>query len=192
MSDNTQANIPSWVMDWSLILAIVVLMVTFVNYGMSFLYPAPEYSDFCQQQRQLVAPDQITTETACLEEDGKWSEYESPREITQRSATSVSTTTVTGTCDVDYYCRQSFDAAQDIHDRNGLIAMLIIGLLISVFGFMRKSSDIISSSFSISGVIVILSGLIRFWTVPDDWAQFVLLGSLLVIFVFLAINRSSS
>lgn len=190
MSNKSQTTVPQWVMDWSLILAIIVLLVSFVNYGMSFLYPAPEYSDFCGQEPRLVVPEQITTERDCLAQDGKWSEHNAPREVNLRTATSVSTTTVTGNCDVDYYCRESFNAASDIHDRNGLIAMLIIGLLVSVFGFMRKQSDIISTATSIAGVIIIISGLMRFWTVADDWAQFVLLGSLLAVFIYLAIYRN--
>lgn len=192
MSKKGQTTIPDWVMNWSLIIAIVVLLVAFVNYGMSFFYPAPEYQDFCEGTQYTVsAPDELTTESACLEAEGKWTEYDSPRQVSSFRADQIGTTTVSGTCDQDYYCREEFEAADDLHDRNGLIIMLLIGLVVAVLGFLRRPSDVISTAASIAGVIIILSGLARFWDTANDWAQFLLLGSLLIAFIYIAIYRSN-
>lgn len=195
MTKNASTKIPQWVMDWALILAIVVLLVTFVNYGMSFLYPSPEYSDFCSQDEyRLVEPNNADTQASCEAAGGLWNPDATPRRIAEptpetTSATSATSSITSGYCDYDHYCREAYQAATDIHDRNGLIAMLIIGLAVAVLGFRRKVADVLSPSFSIAGVIVILSGLIRYWTVGSDWAQFILLGSALLVFIYLAISR---
>ncbi|MEX2515013.1 MAG: hypothetical protein WD335_02715 [Candidatus Paceibacterota bacterium] len=188
MSKNTTSQIPQWVADWSLIIGLVVLSVSFVNYGMSFLYPSPEYGDFCGHDQYQMAPVEIDTESACVAAGGGWNEDVVPRRIDQ--TTSTATPAVTGYCDRDYTCRQSYDAASDVHDRNGLLAMLMIGLFVAVFGFLRRENDILASAASISGVIIILSGLIRYWSLSNDWAQFILLGSILLVFVYLAVLRS--
>lgn len=195
MIKDTSTKIPQWVMDWSLILAIVVLLVTFVNYGMSFLYPSPEYGDFCgQDEYRLVEPGTADTKASCEAAGGLWNADTTPRKLAPEpattSATSATSTISSGYCDYDHYCREAYQAASDIHDRNGLIAMLIIGLAVAVLGFRRKVADVLSPSFSIAGVIVILSGLIRYWSVDSDWAQFILLGSALLVFIYLAIKRT--
>ncbi|MEX2368951.1 MAG: hypothetical protein WD552_00985, partial [Candidatus Paceibacterota bacterium] len=170
-----------------LIIGIVVLLVTFVNYGMSLLYPEPEYADFCGSEQYEVAAPEITTPEACLEAGGQWQHNGvKPRAVVEQPA---ETSTVSGYCDADYYCRAEYEAARDLHDRNGLIIMLIVGLVISVLGFMRRKRDVIATSFAISGIIVIIAGLIRFWNNADDWAQFVLLGALLAAFVYLALSQ---
>lgn len=187
MFKSSQSRIPGWVADWSLIIGIVLLLVTFVNYGMSLLYPDSEYADFCGQDRySVVAPD-ITTPESCLEVGGEWQEHKAtPRPAAMD--TEPGTSTITGYCDQDFYCRAEYEAANDLHDRNGLIVMLILGLIISVFGFTRKQWDVIATSSAISGIIVIISGLMRYWNGTDDWAQFILLGALLAAFVYLALR----
>jgi|AntRauTorckE6833_2_1112554.scaffolds.fasta_scaffold45143_2 hypothetical protein len=193
MSTDSDSHIPGWVADWSLVLAIVVILVAFVNYGMSFLYPSPEYEDFCgQDQYALQAPQQITSKASCQAEGGKWNPYESPRKLSPQRADVAATSSVTGSCERDYYCRAEYEATRDIHDRNGLIAMLIIGLIVSMFGFMRRKRDVIATSLAISGIIVIIFGLLRFWTSANDWAQFILLGSVLVAFIYLAVRKDVS
>jgi hypothetical protein len=188
MFEHSQSRIPHWVADWSLIVGIIVLLVTFVNYGMSFLYPAPEYGDFCNEDRYAVeAPSHITTLEACLEAGGQWQADKGLRPVADES---VSTTS--GFCDQDFSCRNEYEATRDLHDRNGLIAMLIIGLIVSVVGFMRRRRDVIATSFAISGIIIIISGLMRYWNTADDLAQFVLLGALLAAFVYLAMRQTET
>jgi hypothetical protein len=188
MSKNTSSNIPQWVADWSLIIGLVVLSVSFVNYGMSFLYPSPDYGDFCGHDQYQVAPVETETESACIDDGGAWNEDVVPRKIDQ--TTSTATPAVTGYCDRDFTCRQTYEDASDVHDRDGLLIMLVIGLFVAVFGFLRQENDILASAASISGVIIILSGLIRYWSLDNDWAQFILLGSILLVFIYLAVKRS--
>jgi len=189
MFETSQSRIPQWVADWSLIIGIIVLLVTFVNYGMSLLYPEPEYADFCDHQQYAVVSPEITTPESCLELGGQWQDNGvKPRAVAEQP---VGTSTVSGYCDQDYFCRAEYDAARDVHDRNGLMVMLIIGLIISVLGFTRKRRDVIATSSAISGIIIIMSGLMRFWNTADDWAQFILLGALLAAFVYLALRQKN-
>ena len=187
MFETSQSRIPQWVADWSLIIGLVVLAVSFVNYGMSFLYPSPEYDKFCGDGQHQVAPIEIDSKAACLANGGKWNADVVPRKI---SPSATSATTTIGYCDRDFQCRESYQAASDLHDRDGLLIMLVIGLFVAVFGFLRRENDILASAASISGVIIILSGLIRYWSLDNDWAQFILLGSILLVFIYLAVKRS--
>ena len=186
-----------------LAIAIAIVFVFFVGFGIASFYKAPKYEDFCAQRefKEIIAQEK------CEAENGKWTSYERgvPKPVmagNQLFCTRISDAgkNVTlncetleqmqqsGYCDLEFYCREDFDRAREKYNRNVFIAAAGIGIIILIVGFALKMASV-SAGLMGGGVLTILYGIIRYWSDLPDYGRFVILGIVLAILIWLGYRK---
>lgn len=199
MSNQKQNSFISWLYDGALFVGIVGVFLLFVMYGLSLLYPAPEYDDFCGET--TVRPAADVNRDQCEAAGGRWQTDElNPKPAspladgttTPTGTSSQEATTTNGFCDRDYQCRQEFEAAETTHDRTAFAILSILGLLVASWGFARGADSILPVSLATAGVLLILVSSIRYWSQAEDWLQFGLLFVILAVFIYAGYQREEN
>ena len=188
-----------------LAIAIAIVFVFFVGFGIASFYKSPKYEDFCVQREFKEA----ITQEKCESENGKWTGYD--REIPKPAAAmdsnqllctkisdvgknvtlnceTIDQITQSGYCDLDFYCREDFDKTREKYNRNVFIVATGIGIIILIVGFALKMASV-SAGLMGGGVLTILYGIIRYWTDLPDYGRFIILGIILAILIWLGYKR---
>jgi len=188
-----------------LAVAIAIVFVLFVGFGISTFYKSPKYEDFCGEREKFV---DVITKQKCDEVGGKWNTEERfarPLEKIDNSqllCTKISEKddAVTlncqtqeqldnrGYCDRDFYCRGEFDDVREIYNRNVFIVATGIGIIILIVGFALKMASV-SSGLMGGGILAIIYGTIRYWSDLPDFGRFIILGITLIILIWLGYRR---
>ncbi len=187
-----------------LAIAIAIVFVFFVGFGIASFYKSPQYEDFCVQKEFK----EIITLEKCEAENGKWTVYdrEIPKPVIMDSnqllCTKISDVgkNVTlncetleqiqqsGYCDLDFYCREDFDNAREKYNRNVFIVATGIGIITLIIGFALKMASV-SAGLMGGGVLTTLYGVVRYWTDLPDYGRFIILGIALIILIWLGYKK---
>lgn len=152
-------------------IAIMILTIFVTVYGMSVFYPAQEYNEFCPEIRTA---QMITTESSCIEANGKWNSYNEVK---------MPETIATGYCDTEYYCRQDYETANKIRAKKIFYISVPLGILILVLGGFLFYLESVGAGLMGGGVGTIIYGAGNYWQYGDDLFRFIisLLGLIAVI-----------
>lgn len=160
-------------------IAIVILTVLVVVYGISTVYPMPDYDDYCDEADRSAL---VQTKSQCEFIGGQWNAYDNvdPEEDI-----------VKGYCDRDYYCRQDYEADMEDYFRNVFIVTLPLGIAIIVAGALIFGLEAVGAGLMGGGVITILYGVGGYWRYSADLMKFILslIGLIAVIGVAYWINK---
>ncbi len=159
--------------NYIIIVAIIILTISVVVYGVNVLYDRPEYTDFCDE---FKTAEVIDTQERCEAVDGKWSQYTGPRPIEGTD----------GYCDRDFTCRQNYEDAREKYSRNLFLIALPLGIAIVAVGALFFGLEAVGAGLMGGGVGIILWGVGGFWRFADDWLKFVMSLIGLVILIWLA------
>jgi len=140
-------------------IAIIILTISVAIYGISMIYDAPEYEDYCEDGRYY---ENINTTGECDAMGGKWNLFEGPKPIEG----------VEGYCDRDYYCRQEYDIANEKHSKTVFLIAVPLGILIIILGALIFGLEAVGAGLMGGGVGIILYGVGGFWRFADDWLKF--------------------
>ena len=187
-----------------LAIAIAIVFVLFVGFGISTFYKTPKYEDFCGEREKFI--DTVTRQK-CDEVGGKWNSGDLARPIARIESnqllctkTSEKDDAVTlncqtqeeldnrGYCDRDFYCRGEFDDVREIYNRNVFIVATGIGIITLIVGFALGMASV-SSGLMGGGILAIIYGTIRYWSDLPDYGRFIILGITLVILIWLGYKR---
>ena len=187
-----------------LAIAIAIVFVFFVGFGIATFYKTPQYEDFCGEREKF---QEVTTKQQCEDSNGKWNSREVARPITGIepnqllcTKTSEKDDAVTlncqtqeqienqGFCDRDFYCRQEYDDVREVYNRNVFIAATGIGIIALIVGFALGMASV-SSGLMGGGILSIIYGTIRFWSDLPDYGRFIILGITLVILIWLGYKK---
>ena len=188
-----------------LAIAIAIVFVFFVGFGIASFYKSPKYEDFCVQREFK----EVITQEKCELENGKWTSYnrEIPKPVAAMDSNQLLCTKISGIgknvtlncetieqitqsgyCDLDFYCREDFDKSREKYNRNVFIVATGIGIIILIVGFALKMASV-SAGLMGGGVLTILYGIIRYWTDIPDYGRFIILGIILAILIWLGYKR---
>jgi hypothetical protein len=173
----------SKVLKWSLIIGIVIVLNLFFNYALSLVYKNPEYEVFCPNTSQVV--ENVNTQKQCVAIGGQWN----PNYYNQPVPVPVEKTAPQGYCDQQFTCRNSFDAAQKVYDRNVFITLVILGALCVAVGTFLKGNMLISVALSLGGVLSFIIASMRYWTSADDLIKVIILAIALAILIWVAVKK---
>jgi len=187
-----------------LAIAIAIIFVFFIGFGIATFYTSPQYEDFCGEREKFV---DIITEQKCDDLGGKWNPQEFARtreriENNQLLCTKISekddALTLNcqsqeqlenqGYCDRDFYCRQEFDDTREIYNRNVFIVATGIGIITLIIGFALKLAAV-SSGLMAGGILTIIYGTIRYWSDLPDYGRFIILGLALGILIWMGYKK---
>ena len=171
----------SKVLKWSLIIGIVIVLNLFFNYALSLAYKNPEYETFCPNTSQVV--ENVNTQKQCIAIGGQWNPnyYNQP--------VPAEKTAPQGYCDQQFTCRNNYDAAQKIYDRNVFITLVILGALCVAVGSFLKGNMLISIALSLAGVLSFIIASMRYWSSADDLIKVIILAIALAILIWVAVKK---
>lgn len=187
-----------------LAIAIALVFVFFVGFGIATFYEAPRYEDFCEEREKFV--DAITKQK-CDEINGKWNPREFARPLEEIDNNQLLCTKISekgdavtldcqtqeqlynqGYCDWDFYCREEFEEEEEKYNRIVFIVATIIGLIALISGIALKVPSV-SSGLMGGGILTILYGTMRYWFGLPDFARFMLLGITLGILIWVGYKK---
>lgn len=152
-------------------IGLAVILFALIHLGIGAFYPEPEYEDYCGIRTYKA----IETEYECNQTGGRWMEI-----------TGVEDPTRNGYCDLDYYCRQEYDSAQNDYNNSVFYVFVIIGLGLSILGFLIKKSPFDITSLA-TGMAVITEGIFRNY--DEKMSSFVVGTIAFIILVYFVYKR---
>ena len=158
-----------------LTIAIALVFVFFVGYGIETFSPSPEYNDFCPDNLY-----EIKSEKTCLEADGKWEKYDN---FGQENGPKEE-----GYCRESEECQDAYNLAESKQDKVVFIVALIIGLAAIISGILLHK-ETVSLGVESGGVILIIYGTLRYWQHANDLLKFVILGIALAILIWVGYKK---
>jgi hypothetical protein len=174
----------SSVLKWSLILAIIIVLNLFFNYALSVIYKSPDFEAFCPTSQINEA---IADQKQCIDMGGQWN-GNVPKVADIKTGEAVAK----GYCDTTYTCRNTYESAQKVYDKNVFIALVILGVISLGLGFMFASNEVISHGLSLGGVFSFIIASMRYWSSADDLIKVVILGIALLALIYLAYRKFGS
>ncbi len=164
---------------WSVIFGIVIVLNLFFNYALSLAYDRPEYEAYCPTSQVVIMPD---TQNECTTQGGQWTEN-------VYGPVEAGVSKQTGYCDLQFSCRQDYEAAQKIYDRNVFAMLVVLGALMVLAGNFFKGNAVISSGLSLAGVLSFIIASMRYWGAANDLVRVVILGIALAILFWIAYKK---
>jgi len=170
-----------------LAIAIAIVFVFFVGFGISTFYKTPKYEDFCEDrffERPYPRP---------LKESENCTFIEPSEDLKAecREKGKVAPKYDENGCIESYYCEtcnKEYRDTREIYNRNVFIVATGIGIIVLIIGFALKMTSV-SSGLMSGGILTILYGIIRYWTDLPDYGRFIILGIILVILIWLGYKR---
>ncbi len=175
-------NNQSKILKWSVIIGIVIVLNLFFNYALSSAYKEPDFNVYCPSQQVNEA---ITAQKQCTDIGGQWNANDGNGKI---DLTKYSTP-VAGYCDPQFTCRQEYDTARKVFDRNVFVVLVILGALSVLVGNFFKGNEVISSGLALGGVLSFVIASVRYWSSANDYVHIVILGIALVILFWIAMKK---
>jgi hypothetical protein len=176
----------SKVLKWALIIGIVIVLNMFFNYALSLVYKNPKFEAFCPIQQVNVLVD---NQEQCVSLGGQWNPN---TQIYNQPATpplSVVKILPQGYCDQQFTCRNNFDSAQKVYDRNVFITLVILGAICVAIGNFFAGNMLISIALSLAGVLSFIIASMRYWGSADDLIKVIILAIALAILIWVAVKK---
>jgi hypothetical protein len=172
----------SSVLKWSLVIGIVIVLNLFFNYLISLVYKAPVFEDFCKTSQVVNVTN---TKETCVALGGQWSQY---AQVEPKTAP-AQLNGATGYCDEQYTCRNSFDSANKIYNRNIFVSLVVIGVILVALSFFLAFNWILSVSTSMGGILSIIIASMRYWSDADNLIRVIILFLALVALIYFAVRK---
>jgi len=159
----------------ALALSIIVVLNLFFNYGIYTFYPSPEYDDFCAEETRKYYDNKEDCEAI----GGEWMLYEGARDIKPISEIEAPTSY----CDAQATCREQYKATNSLYNRNAFVALVILGAVSVVLGFVSVAVSAVSAGFLFGGLLSFFIGTVRYWSDMNDYLRLVVLGIVLAVLI---------
>ena len=173
---------------WGLALAIAIVLNLFINYGISVFYKAPQYGDFCNENRypQPFAKVAAPNCTAII-----------PSQQLQQNCTAgkgyIGFTYDSNGCALDAYCetcQARFDAVSQKRSSNVFVVLVVVGVAALAAGLII-GAEAVSAGLLLGGIICLIVAAVRTWGQLQDVLKFLLLGVVLAALIWLGYKKGS-
>ncbi|MFC1720911.1 hypothetical protein ACFL0K_01515 [Patescibacteria group bacterium] len=180
----------SAILKWGLILGIVIVTNLFFAYVIQVFYPEPEYTGFCEEKQVRVIPE---TKESCLEVGGQWTDDKYIQRGIPRGEGVVDIPVIEtereGYCDPDYTCRQEYQDARELYERNVFVILVILGVILIIGSFFVAAYEAVSLGLSFAGILSLIIGTMRYWSAMDDYLRVIILGIALAALIYIGIKK---
>lgn len=167
------------ILKWALILSIVVVLNLFFNFAIATVYDNPQYDDFCGASREQVVVSP-SNQNQCVEAGGQWSTNVKPLPAGEPA----------GWCDVDFTCRQDFEEANSVYNRNVFMVLVVLGLASLLIGtYVVSAGSAVALGLSLGGFLSFVIASMRYWSDMDEYLRVIVLGLALVLLIWLGIKK---
>ncbi|MFZ2205759.1 MAG: hypothetical protein WAV23_04185 [Minisyncoccia bacterium] len=175
----------SKVLKWSLIIGIIIVINMFFNYALSLAYKHPVFETFCPNNSQVL--EVVDNQEQCVATGGQWNPnlYNQPVVVKEIGGKTIPQ----GYCDQQFICRNNYDSAQKVYDRNVFITLVILGAICVALGSFLKSNLLIGMALSLAGVLSFIIASMRYWSSADDLIKVIILAIALAILIGVAVKK---
>ncbi|MBI5138263.1 MAG: hypothetical protein HZA95_00485 [Candidatus Vogelbacteria bacterium] len=176
--------------QWSLTIAIVIVLNLLFNVGVQMFAQEPRWENFCKQNQ---VEQRLDSKDKCLAIGGQWFEQSEPNTLKNNRPVAPKPTppemTDTSYCNPTFTCQKEFEAATKNYNKNVFIALIILGIISLLLGFAIKNSAAVSLGFTWGGVLSLVIGSVRYWADMDEYIRFIMLAIALALLVWLGIKK---
>jgi len=167
--------------NWILGIAVMILTIFVVVYGLGVIYPKIVYEDHCAL---IKTAEVIETQERCEQVGGQWNPYFDDIQCTKAPC-------VQGYCDRDYVCRKDYENALEVRSKKIFYISVPLGILIIFIGGFLFYLDAVGAGLMGGGVGTIIYGAGGYWRYGDDLFRFIisLLGLAAVIYLTYWFNK---
>ncbi len=169
----------SAIIKWSLIIGIVIVINLFINYAISLIYNAPQYDQYCKQERVI---NNVATEEACLADGGQWDANYYGKPVPNE-------TEPAGYCNLQFTCSNEFQAVRKVYERNVFVTLVVLGIILVAGSFALAFNWILSVSASMGGILSIIIASMRYWSEADNWLRVIILFVALCALIYFAVRK---
>jgi hypothetical protein len=164
-------------------IAIIILTSFVIINGIGLIYPSVEYEDYCNIEKPAV----YETEQLCVAEGGKWNPV-SPYEK------APSQPLITGYCDTEFYCRQTYEDASQARSRYIFFIALPLGIIILILGAVFFGLESVGVGLMGGGIVTLIYGAGGYWRYAQQWLRFLLplIGLIVLIYFAYWFNKRSN
>ncbi len=163
-----------------MIFGIMIVLNLFFNYALSLAYKSPEFNSFCPVEQVNISPD---NQKACVDNGGQWNQN------TYYGPTPAGVKEPQGYCDLQFSCRQEYDAANKTYQRNVFVILVVLGALSVLVGNMFTTNPVIASGLSLAGVLSFLIASMRYWSSANDFIRVIILAIALGLLFWIALKK---
>ena len=162
-------------------IAIALVLVLFIGYGINTFYEEPEYDDYCDESLYKV---RIDNEEECIKIGGQWTLTPIRPVLEEKNETIIE-----GYCEQDYTCRKEYESVREIYNRNVFVIAIVLGLIALLVGGIKLKLASVSSGIMGGGVLTIVYGTLRYWGNLADVGRFIILGLVLAILIWIGYKK---
>lgn len=180
-------------------IAILILTISVVVYGVSLIYDSPEYSDYCSNNLKpaLDLNDTQVCPAVCVEMweiKGTECVYNDcgsgcgPNGVTSFETKQQCEAALTGNC------YESYEKAREDYSKNLFLITLPLGIIIIFVGALVFGLETVGAGLMGGGVGVILWGIGSFWRYAGESIKFILslIGLIVIIWFAYYFNKDKS
>jgi len=168
-------------------IAIAIVFVLFIGFGIASFYETPQREDFCDEnifERPFVRG---------LEKPGNCTFIEPDEDLKNqcRENGKITPKYDQDGCVESYFCEtcyNEFDDVRQIYNRNVFIVATGIGIIALIVGFALGMVSV-SSGLMGGGILLIIYGTMRYWSDLPDFGRFIILGITLGILIWLGYKK---
>ena len=172
-----------------LAIAIAIVFVFFVGFGIATFYETPKYEDFCEDRFvERPYPRSLEKPANCTYIEADESLKNQCREIGK-----ITPKYDQNGCVESYFCETCYNEYEDVrekYNRNVFIVATGLGIIALIVGFALNIVSV-SSGIMSGGILTIIYGTIRYWSDLPDYGRFIILGLTLIILIWLGYKRIS-
>ena len=175
-NENMDMKAPHAVIKWILVAGIAIVLNLFLAFAIKVAYDEPKYDDYCSIGPVAVVPE---TKDECVASGGRWTEERFPRNPSVPAKAER-----TGYCDPDYTCREEFQDARALYERNVFVALTVAGVALIIGSVFLSGLSALSLGLSSGGVLSLIIGTMRYWSDMDDILRLIVLGIALAALIW--------
>lgn len=173
-------------------IAILILTMFVVIYGINTFYEKPQYDDYCASERYPV-PDKNNGSEVCPAVCVEMYEIQNGECVLNECGSGCgpdgrTTFDKLSQCEIALSgkaCHEVYNDAQEKYSRNVFLIALPLGILIIAAGAALFSLEAVGIGLMGGGIGTILYGVSDYWSYADNWLRFALsLAGLIILIVF--------
>lgn len=153
-------------------IAIIVLTIFVTYYGISTIFPKPNYEDFCKPELVNVY---VNNSVDCDSRGGIWNPTIGAKEINQPL----------GYCDLYTKCNADFTLVDRARSKKVFFVALPLGLVIIVLGAFFFGIEAVGAGLMGGGVGTLIYGAGVYWPYSQNWIRFIISLVGLVVLIWL-------
>ncbi len=69
------------------------------------------------------------------------------------------------------------------------MTLVAVGVILIIVSFFLKTNAVVSTSFSLSGILTLVIASFRYWSSAYGWMRVVILGIALIALIYLAMRK---